>query len=67
MKFQTSNKPEGTIVETSKGYYTLHLGERTIGGTNVEALKRFARREGWIVRSVQRWKPAFQSGAFELF
>lgn len=49
--FKKSNKPEATITQLSEGYYILSLGERELGGTSWDRLKRYARSQGYIVRS----------------
>lgn len=42
-------KPEAMLSQVATHYYTLRMGEREIGGTNKDALKRFARKHGYRV------------------
>lgn len=54
-RFKDSGKPTATITLDANGY-TLHLGDRSIGGLR-SALMRYARANGYKVRvSVERQK-----------
>ena len=50
--FKESAKPEAIITQVSEGYYVLTMGERECGGTSWDRLKRYARTQGYIVRSI---------------
>ena len=55
--FQRSNKPEAVITQISEGYYVLTLGNRELGGTSWDRLKRYARTQGYIVRGTPITQP----------
>lgn len=55
--FKKSNKPEATITQISDGYYVLSLGDRELGGTSWDRLRRYARAQGYCVRTTPLVKP----------
>jgi hypothetical protein len=52
--------PKATIRETTKGYYVLKMDEREMGGTNLNSLKAFAKKEGYLVEEVIQYRPTFK-------
>lgn len=65
MQFQKVLDREASIAEVSKGYYVLKMGPNEVGGRNMQSLMRYARKQGYIVRQVERWKPALRAGVFD--
>lgn len=51
---------EATITETSKGYYVLVAGGREVGGTNLQTLTKWGKKEGYKIAAIHRYKEKFK-------